>query len=200
MMVAMIGLTGYAMTRPNAIEIASDFGDVRFHEGVLAVVILVSVAVAIYSRSGLTAVAALGVVGLGVSLIFVFFGAPELAMTQVVVDMLTVVLLVLVLHHLPEVSRLTQPAGRLRDLIVAGSAGLVIAILVLVTAAIEHPAGAAQYYLENSVPLAHGRNVVNVILTDFRVLDTLGELTVVAVAAVGVYALRRLRERPRQTP
>jgi multicomponent Na+:H+ antiporter subunit A len=73
----------------------------------------------------------------------------------------------------------------------------VIALLVLVTAAIEHPASAARYFIENSVPAAGGRNVVNVILVDFRVLDTLGEITVLAAAAVGVYSLRRLRESKR---
>jgi multicomponent Na+:H+ antiporter subunit A len=172
-------------------------GDVQFHEGVLAGVILVSIAVAVRSRSGLTAVAALGVIGIGMALIFVLFGAPDLAITQVVVDMLTVILLVLVLYRLPEVSRLTKPPGRFRDLMVAGSAGVVIALLVLVTAAIEHPASAARYFIENSVPAGGGRNVVNVILVDFRVLDTLGEITVLAVAAVGVYSLRRLRESKR---
>ncbi len=187
-------LTGYAFTRIPVMAKPWKIGDVQFHDGVLAGVVLVSIGVAIRSRSGLTAVAALGVVGIGMALIFVLFGAPDLAITQVVVDMLTVILLVLVLYRLPEVSRLTKPPGRFRDLIVAGSAGVVIALLVLVTAAIEHPASAARYFLENSVPAAGGRNVVNMILVDFRVLDTLGEITVLAVAAVGVYSLRRLRE------
>ncbi len=56
-----------------------------------------------------------------------------------------------------------------------------------------HPQGVADYYLENSYRLAQGRNVVNVILTDFRALDTLGEITVVAVAGLGLFALLRLR-------
>jgi multicomponent Na+:H+ antiporter subunit A len=192
-------LTGYAFTRVSVMANEWRIGDVQFHEGVLAGVILVSIGVAVRSRSGLTAVAALGVIGIGMALIFVLFGAPDLAITQVVVDMLTVILLVLVLYRLPEVSRLTKPPGRFRDLMVAGSAGVVIALLVLVTAAIEHPASAARYFIENSVPAAGGRNVVNVILVDFRVLDTLGEITVLAAAAVGVYSLRRLRESKRPT-
>ncbi|MCL4797771.1 MAG: putative monovalent cation/H+ antiporter subunit A [Bryobacteraceae bacterium] len=196
MIAATVGLTGYAIARLTALPLGANLGDVQFHEVVLVIVILVSVAVAVRSPSSVTAVAALGVVGLGMALIFVLFGAPDLAMTQVVVDILTVVLLVLVLHSLPQVSRPTKPGPRFRDASVASSAGLLIGLLVLGTAAIEHPADSARYFIENSLPLAGGRNVVNVILADFRVLDTLGEVTVIAVAAVGVFALRRLRERP----
>jgi multicomponent Na+:H+ antiporter subunit A len=200
MVVATVALTAYAFTRVPILAGEWRIGGVQFHEALLVGVILVSIAIAVRSRSGLTSVAALGVIGIGMALIFVLFGAPDLAITQVVVDMLTVILLVLVLYRLPEVSRLTKPPGRLRDLLVAFSAGGLISALVLVTASIEHPASAARYFIENSVPAAGGRNVVNVILVDFRVLDTLGEITVLAVAAVGVYSLRRLRESRRRAP
>ncbi|MFB3779712.1 MAG: putative monovalent cation/H+ antiporter subunit A [Bryobacteraceae bacterium] len=190
---AAVALTGFALIRSKAVPRPSVFSDVHWHEAALVAVILVSVLVAVRTASRLTAVAALGVVGVAIAVLFGLFGAPDLAMTQIVVETLTVILLVLVLYHLPDFSRLTPRGGRRRDAIVAVAGGVLMAGLVLAAAAVPHSPGVASYYLENSYPLAHGRNVVNVILTDFRALDTLGEITVVAVAGLGLFALLRLR-------
>ncbi len=188
-----MALTGFALVRSGAVPrpsvLAASIGMKRRWRGI----ILLSILVAVRTASRLTAVAALGVVGVGIAVLFGMFGAPDLAMTQIVVETLTVILLVLVLHHLPDFSRLTPRGGRWRDAIVAISGGVVMTGLVLAAAAVPHPPSIASYYLENSYPLAQGRNVVNVILTDFRVLDTLGEITVVAVAGLGLFALLRLR-------
>ncbi len=188
-----VALTGFALVRSGAVPRTSVLGGVHWHEAALAAIILLSILVAVRTASRLTAVAALGVVGVGIAVLFGMFGAPDLAMTQIVVETLTVILLVLVLHHLPDFSRLTPRGGRWRDAIVAISGGVVMTGLVLAAAAVPHPPSIASYYLENSYPLAQGRNVVNVILTDFRALDTLGEITVVAVAGLGLFALLRLR-------
>ena len=71
--------------------------------------------------------------------------------------------------------------------------GLLMTFLVLVVTALKSESRITPFFVENSLPKAHGRNIVNVILVDFRALDTLGEITVVAVAALGVYALLKLR-------
>lgn len=191
--VSAAGLTGFALAGNVDAPALSVFTGVRWHEACLAAIILISIVVAVRSSSRLTAVAAVGAIGVGIALIFAFHGAPDLAMTQVVVETLTVILLVLVLYHLPDFSKLTQRAGRLRDAAVAASVGGLMATLVLAAAAFQHAPSIASYYTANSYWLAQGRNVVNVILTDFRALDTLGEITVLGVAGMGVYSLLRLR-------
>ncbi|MBM4461434.1 MAG: DUF4040 domain-containing protein, partial [Chloroflexi bacterium] len=141
----------------------------------------------------LTAVAALGVVGYGVALIYTLFGAPDLAMTQFAIETLTVFLFVLVLYRLPRFANFSGRRARIRDALVALTAGGLMTALVLVATAVPLTSRLSPFFAENAVPLARGRNIDNVILVDFRGLDTLGEITVLAVAAIGVYALLKLR-------
>jgi multicomponent Na+:H+ antiporter subunit A len=190
---ATVGLTGYTLVHNGALPGAVLPVDLRLYEVGLAVLILLATLAAVRSSSRLGAVAALGVVGFGVALLFLFFGAPDLAMTQFLVETLTVILLVLVLYRLPRYVSLTSPPARLRDLFIALTAGGVMTALVLAAAIVPRDSAVSRYYAEHSLPEAHGRNIVNVILVDFRGLDTLGEITVLAVAAVGVYALLKLR-------
>jgi multicomponent Na+:H+ antiporter subunit A len=123
-------------------------------------------------------------------------------MTQAMVEMLSVILLVLVFYHLPAVTRRSSSGQRIRDLVVAVAGGALMTLLVLASAAAHLNPEVSRYFLEQSYPAAHGRNVVNVILVDFRAFDTLGEVTVLAVAGVGVFALLKLfpksgaKERP----
>ena len=152
-----------------------------------------SAAVAVSTSSRLTAVAALGVVGYSVALIYTLFGAPDLAMTQFAIETLTVFLFVLVLYRLPRFANLSSRGARLRDAVVAIAAGATMTVLVLVGTTPHMASRLSAYYAQNALPLAHGRNIDNVILVDFRALDTLGEITVLAAAAIGVYALLKLR-------
>jgi multicomponent Na+:H+ antiporter subunit A len=188
------GLTGYALVGRRAPTVAVNWSDLRFYEAGLAVLILLAVLAAVLLKSRLAAIAALGVVGYGVALVFILFGAPDLAMTQFLVETLTVILFVLVFYHLPESRIVSDRVARWRDAALAAGAGAVMTALVLVGTPENYPPISA-YFVENSVPRGHGRNVDNVILVDFRGLDTLGEITVLAVAAVGVYALLKLRRR-----
>jgi len=155
----------------------------------VAVLIAGGAVVAVLLRSRLASVAALGVTGIAVALLFVIYSAPDLAMTQVMVETLSVIVLVLVFSMLPRLVRRSTTPRRLRDLLVAASLGLVMASLVLLAATVDPVPDASLFYLDASVPEAKGRNVVNVILVDFRALDTLGEIVVVAVAGFGVAAL-----------
>ncbi|MFN8643848.1 MAG: putative monovalent cation/H+ antiporter subunit A [Candidatus Binatia bacterium] len=145
------------------------------------------------ATSRLAAIAALGVVGYGISLLFVFFGAPDLALTQFAIETLTVILFVLVIYRLPRFAPHSSTAVRRRDALVAAGVGTLMGSLVLVAAASPLPSQLAGYFAAQSLPAGHGRNVVNVILVDFRALDTLGAITVLAVAAVGIWSLCRLR-------
>ncbi|MBE0409378.1 MAG: putative monovalent cation/H+ antiporter subunit A [Anaerolineales bacterium] len=170
-----------------------NWSEFRFYEVGLALLIIAATMTAITIRSRLAAIAALGVVGYGMALIFTFFGAPDLAMTQVMIETLTVILLVLVLYHLPEFTRLSTKKERLRDAILASAVGGLMTLFLLLGTSIQPFPPISRYYIENSVTLAHGRNIVNIILVEFRSLDTLGEITVLSLAGVGVFALLKLR-------
>jgi multicomponent Na+:H+ antiporter subunit A len=167
--------------------------DARLYEWLLAAMILLAAITAVLSRSRLGAAAALGVVGYGVALIFVFFGAPDLAMTQFMIETLTVILFVLVFYHLPRFAVLSERLAITRDAILALSLGGLITTIVLIGSGIQLYPKISEYFVETSLPLGHGRNIVNVILVDFRAFDTLGEITVLAVAGIGVYALLKLK-------
>jgi multicomponent Na+:H+ antiporter subunit A len=171
---------------------------VRIWEVVAAGLILAATIVAVRSESRFQAIACLGVIGFGVAWLFHLFGAPDLAMTQVVVEALTVVLFVLAFYHLPRFSLLSSTRTRARDAALALSAGGLITALLLLVTSFPQPERISEYYAENSVPLAHGPNVVNVILVDFRALDTLGEITVLATAALGVATLLKFTWKGRE--
>jgi len=143
----------------------------------------------ILHRQRFMALLMLSVVGLIVALTFVKFSAPDLALTQLSVEVVTIILLLLALYFLPAQTPRESGASRhVRDLVLAGFAGVGAAGLAwaVLTRPYETIAG---YFLENSVPGGGGTNVVNVILVDFRGFDTLGEITVLAIAAIGIYAL-----------
>jgi len=146
-------------------------------------------------RSRLAAIGGLGVVGSGVALIFLFYGAPDVAITQLLVEVLFLVIMAVILLKLPRFVGQAHPgrAGRTRDLVLAAAGGLVMTLLLL--AVLDSPMSLhlTRFFESASVPDAHGRNIVNVILVDFRALDTLGEIIVVAVAALGAFALIKLR-------
>lgn len=163
--------------------------DVRPHEVLLLIAMLAGVIGAAHSKSRLSAVVILGVVGFGVALTYVLLGAPDLAMTQIAVEILTVILFVLTFIHLPKFQRASTLPTRLGDAAVATVFGAAMGFLCLVASEQRYGEPVSAYFVENSYPLAHGRNIVNVILVDFRGLDTMGEITVLALAGLGVVAL-----------
>lgn len=185
-------LAGYALLRFGLGSLWSGFGDLRLYEAVIALMLLGAALAAAAARSRLSAVIALGVLGYGVALIYGLYGAPDLAITQILVETLTLILFVLVVVRLPGLSRLSPPKRRRRDALWAGCAGVVITLLVLKALHVDPVERVSRYHVENA-PLAQGRNVVNVILVDFRALDTMGEIVVLSVAAIGVFALLKFK-------
>jgi len=140
-------------------------------------------------RRRILAVVSLSVVGLVVALAFVHFSAPDLALTQISVEVVTIVLLLLALYYLPPTSPVEDsPGRRLRHALLAAAAGIGMAAVTwfLLTQPFETISG---FHIANSKPGGGGTNVVNVILVDFRGYDTLGEITVLGIAALGIYAL-----------
>ena len=142
-----------------------------------------------FHRRRLLAVMTLGLSGLGSTLIFVELSAPDLALTQLSVEVATTVLILLALFFLPATSPREPGEGRrLRDAVLAGTVGL--GITGLMYAVLTRPFDTiADYYIATSKSHGGGTNIVNVILVDFRGFDTLGEITVLGIAAVAVSAM-----------
>ncbi|HVL05766.1 MAG TPA: hydrogen gas-evolving membrane-bound hydrogenase subunit E [Acidimicrobiales bacterium] len=156
---------------------------------VVALVIAAAAGAAL-ARRRFAAVLFLGGVGYGVAVLFIIQGAPDLALTQILVETLALVIFVLVLRHLPE--RFEREPWRLRQGIrvaVSAGMGLFVAAFVLVAAGSRTEEPISDEFLARALPEGGGRNVVNVILTDFRGLDTMGEITVLTVAALGIASM-----------
>jgi multicomponent Na+:H+ antiporter subunit A len=188
-----VAMVGFPLLSQGQFDLSLRWSDIYFYELALAVLILLATLMATFSSSRLGAVAGLGVVGYSIALIYMIFGAPDLAMTQFLIETLMVILFVLVFYFLPRFVVLSSVPARLRDGLVALLAGGLMSVLVMIATSVQFDPPISSYFAESSVPLAHGRNIVNVILVDFRALDTLGEITVLAVAGIGVYALLKLR-------
>jgi multicomponent K+:H+ antiporter subunit A len=153
----------------------------------------------------LAALTMLAIVGLMLCLTFAWFSAPDLALTQIAVETVTTVLFLLGLRWLPRRVVLDDPRTRGRalwrrgrDLVIAVLAGGGLAAVAYAMLTRSAPQSIAPFFLERAVPEGGGANVVNVMLVDFRAFDTLGEITVLAVVGLTVYALLRRFRPPRE--
>jgi multicomponent Na+:H+ antiporter subunit A len=178
-----------ALATGGVLPTLSRWTPINLYEGIFAALIVAAALLAAFAQSNMIAALSLGAVGYGVALIYALFGAPDLAMTQFAVETLTVVIFVLVFYHLRGFGDLSSPIVKTRDALVAAAAGTVIATLVLFIGASGTTSRLSPYFVDAAPRLAHGRNVVNVILVDFRGFDTLGEITVLVTVAIGVRAL-----------
>ncbi|MCA0872453.1 monovalent cation/H+ antiporter subunit A [Seohaeicola saemankumensis] len=144
-----------------------------------------------FHRNRLLALVLMGIVGLVVSMGFNYLSAPDLALTQISVEVVTIVLLLLALNFMPKETPVeSTPARRIRDVVLSVTAGLGVGGLIYALLGRDFSAPSiADYHLENSYSGGGGTNVVNVILVDFRGFDTFGEITVLGIAAVVIYAL-----------
>jgi multicomponent Na+:H+ antiporter subunit A len=175
--------------------------DLAFYEWGLVGLAVLGVMTVVYARSRLFAILALGVQGLAVALLYLLFGAPDLSFTQFMVEILSVVILALVMTRLDLDSADPRPLEDwARDGAVALLGGL--AMTALLWAVIEGPLDLrlSTFFNAHSVPVAHGHNIVNVILVDFRGLDTLGEISVVMTAGIAILALIRGAKRLKPAP
>jgi multicomponent K+:H+ antiporter subunit A len=187
LVVLAAGFAGFAPGAPEASRPSMDAG---LAGGVGLFVILVgSAATVLMHRERVPAVVSIGVIGLVVSLVFMKLSAPDLALTQLLVEVITVLLLLLAMYFLPQRSpRDSSGSRRLVDAAVALAAGAGSGALAY--AMLRSPAATLSgFYLDQAKPGGGGYNVVNVILVDFRALDTLGEVTVLGIAAVAIVAI-----------
>ncbi len=168
---------------------------IRFDVSLLIALIVAASIGVLRSTQRMTAILMLGCVGFGIAGLFALYGAPDLAITQILVETLTLVLFGLAITGLPALDLAPVP-WRSRALTIAVSTvvGVVFTLLTLKALDLDFHEPIANEIALRSLPEAFGRNVVNVILVDFRALDTLGEIAVLAIAALGVAAML---ERPR---
>jgi multicomponent Na+:H+ antiporter subunit A len=161
----------------------------------LVVIMVASIVLVLRTQSRLTAIAALGGVGSSIAIIFVLYGAIDVAMTQLFVEILVVIFLAIAMVRLP-------PSGvipfRAFNAVVAAAAGLGVTVATLLVLGTDLDRSLTTYFEEKSAPVAFGRNIVNVILVDFRGLDTMGEVSVIVIA--GIAAVAALRAGRRRTP
>ena len=169
-------------------------------EALLMVIVAASALYTIRARSALTAVASLGATGFGIGMLFLLRGGPDLAKTQVVVETLAVLLLLTVLSRVPYDDSKRGGWSGLFDTAIAIAVGAVFAGLAWAATPDGSLRAPAAEIAAASEPQGYGRNVVNVILVDFRALDTMGEIFVLAIAALGVTALLRRLPHPPARP
>jgi len=156
---------------------------------VTAILVIATFATLFFHRQRLLALIILGVVGLIVALVFIKFSAPDLALTQLSVEVVTVVLILLALYYLPPFTPKESSPIKLRsDIILSVLGGIGVFVLTLAVLSRDYVT-IGDYFLANSLLGGGGTNVVNVILVDFRGFDTLGEITVLGIAGISIFAL-----------
>jgi multicomponent Na+:H+ antiporter subunit A len=166
----------------------------NFYEWVVVALAVAGLIAVLVARTRLVAIVSLGVQGFAVALLFMLFGAPDLSFTQFMVETLSVVILALAMTRLAVTHADTRSGfDQMKDGTIALACGAGMTVLLLSVTAVQFDPRLSEFFAANARTIAHGSNIVNVILVDFRALDTLGEIAVVMVAGLTVLALLRVR-------
>ncbi|KXS41169.1 MAG: NADH:ubiquinone oxidoreductase subunit 5 (chain L)/multisubunit Na+/H+ antiporter, MnhA subunit [Methanolobus sp. T82-4] len=166
--------------------------DIPPYEGILFLFMIIAGLGAALLPRYVPAIISLSGLGYLVSLLFIYLSAPDLALTQILVETLSTIIFLLAIVKIPQkFKEHVTPAVLTRDLLIASAVALTVFVLLInATQGIVAPfESLSHYFIENSLPLAGGHNIVNVIIVDFRGYDTLGEISVLCLAAFGVYNL-----------
>ncbi|MFC7185858.1 hydrogen gas-evolving membrane-bound hydrogenase subunit E [Halorubrum yunnanense] len=193
---SLLALAGFAATGAPAPGALGGTGVTLAVAVVLGVATLAGVAVAA-AASHVSGVLTLSILGFMLAIFFILASAPDLALTQLVIETLILLMFLLVLQRLPSFYSEIRPLSIARDASVSLLVGATafVAVLLTIPDPDADPTSVATYYTEQAVPGGGGTNVVNVILVDFRAFDTLGELLVVTVAAIAILVLVTMRTR-----
>ncbi|EGQ2795817.1 Na+/H+ antiporter subunit A [Staphylococcus pseudintermedius] len=167
---------------------------IRLYEFVSVITITIAAIMIIFARSRLFSIIMLSAVGYSMAIFFIFFNAPDLALTQFVVETISTALFLLCFYHLPNMSRYNESVRyRVVNMIISIGVGAVVIVLGLIAYGNRHFASISEFYKAHVYDLAEGKNMVNVILVDFRGTDTLFESSVLGIAGMGIYTLIKLR-------
>lgn len=191
-------LMGYTMYRYDAFAInTSNLSPIDPFMWGVVITFVASIVAVPFINNRITAIVVTGVAGYLVALMFTIFRAPDLALTQLLVETVTVILFMLVFAHLPKLKKdKEKKSTKMVKLLISAGVGVMITTVSLSAFALGSDANftsIAEYFIANSKELAGGYNIVNVILVDFRGLDTMLEILVLAIAAIGVVSLIKLR-------
>lgn len=170
-------------------EFSLNFTFQPFYISGLLLIIIIATIYTTLTTSRTRAIVSMGVTGYGIALIFLYYSAVDLAITQILAETLIVVMFMLILQRLPYFAKLSAKATKIRDLGIALVFGGAMTVVSLMAINVNFSSPISDFFMANSYTKAFGENVVNVILVDFRALDTLGEVTVLVIAAMGVAAL-----------
>jgi multicomponent Na+:H+ antiporter subunit A len=197
-LVALFALLAISLFAPAALTgtlpAMPAFPMLTFYEWGAFLIAIVGLGAVIFAKTRLVAIVAFGVQGFSVAMIFLLFGAPDLAFTQFMVETLSVVVLALVMTRLHLDQRDHRDLEHIvRDAAIAIITGLGIVVVLIMVLQTELDLTLTELFQATSVPIAHGRNIVNVILVDYRAIDTLGEISVVMAAGLAILALIRVR-------
>ncbi|GGF70707.1 Na(+)/H(+) antiporter subunit A [Paenibacillus albidus] len=175
----------------------SHYAPLSLYETVVVAVMLLAALAVPFAKSRVNAILFTGAVGYMVTLLFVIFRAPDLALTQMIVETVSVILFLMCFKYLPKLKTVKERSGfRLPNLLIAVGVGLTMTVIALAAMGSSPFPAISEFFLKESYSLAGGKNVVNVILVDFRGFDTLFEIMVLAVASLAIYGLVNLRMEP----
>jgi multicomponent Na+:H+ antiporter subunit A len=191
-----IALTGGTLfyTGALSIELAGD-APVGIYDGLIVLVMIIAALSILSAKSRLTAILLNGVLGYSIAVVFVLLRAPDLALTQIVVETVTTVLFLLCFRYLPDWKK--EDAPKRTKIVNMGIAISVGVLFVLIALSIQNADlfASVSSYFENAYELAGGKNIVNTIIGDFRAFDTMLEVTVLLISGIGVFALAKLKAR-----
>ncbi len=171
----------------------SSTGEISIYDIGILVVMVAAAMTTLLTKNRITAIVSLGAVGYLMVMLFVIFRAPDLALTQMVVETVTTVLFLLCFYHLPKLGkRLEKMKFKVTNLIISIGVGLTVTIMTLIASGHRLHVPITNFF-ENAYELAGAKNIVNAILVDFRGFDTMLEISVLLIAGVGVFTLIKLR-------
>lgn len=193
----ILALGGTLLLKPGLSLGLKTYAPVSFYEYVIIAVMLGAAAAVPFAKSRVAAILLSGAVGYMVTLLFVLFRAPDLALTQMMVETVSVILFLLCFRHLPKLKP-ERVKARVQTInwIISGGVGLIMTFVALAAMGSSPFEPISEFFLKMSYSQAGGKNVVNVILVDFRGFDTLFEIMVLGIASLAVYGLIRLRLEP----
>ena len=173
----------------------SNDAPITIYELIIVIVMVVAGIAILFTKSRLTATLLNGVLGYSIAILFVFFRAPDLALTQIVVETVTTVLFLLCFYFLPDWKKeKTTRNSKVLNGVIAISVGVVVTTIALSVQG-NKMFESVSIYFNNAYELAGGKNIVNTILGDFRAFDTMLEAVVLFIAGIGVYTLVKLKSR-----
>ncbi|MCM3786768.1 Na+/H+ antiporter subunit A [Neobacillus mesonae] len=189
----MLVLLIYSFWHVNGIEWNfSGYESFRAYENILLVGLIITALCIPLAKHRLSAVILTGAVGYLVTLFFVLFRAPDLALTQMVVETVSVALFLLCFYHLPELTPKSSKRYQVLNLVIAIGVGAIVTVIALAASGTPQLASISEFFIRESYNLGGGKNMVNVLLVDFRGFDTLLEIMVLGVAALAIYSMINL--------